>query len=178
LRCFKTKDSDKKKETNVVHDNSNLFETTANALDTLLSDILKRDMHIVGFLNIYKHCEPWITSINDHERERVSKSLLNLLEFYATNLKDVDQTMPNIGFLGNILGRLIPRTTDSIIQVRINSIKSIESLLNILSMCTKHEPDQLEDERANLKHLQSIGEKLHQNDSNLLLLSINELSKV
>jgi hypothetical protein len=105
---------------------------------------------------------------------------LNQLNFYAENLKTVEaeQTKANIAFFGSMLGRLVPRTTDPIIQVRKNSIRSIETLLQILSICSKQDPEQLEDEALSAKLLHSIGEKLNQNDSNLLLLSVNELAKV
>jgi hypothetical protein len=73
-------------ESNVLHNNQ-IFDTTANSLDALLCDILDRDMHSVGLINVFKHLEPWITSINDNERERSVRSLSNLLNHYANNFK-------------------------------------------------------------------------------------------
>jgi hypothetical protein len=73
-------------ESNILHNNQ-IFDTTANSLDALLCDVLDRDMHSVGLINVFKHLEPWITSINDNERERSVRSLSNLLNHYANNFK-------------------------------------------------------------------------------------------
>ena len=69
-------------ESNILHNNP-IFDTTANSLDALLCDVLDRDMHSVGLINVFKHLEPWITSFNDNERERSVRSLSNLLNHYA-----------------------------------------------------------------------------------------------
>ena len=73
-------------ESNILHNNQ-IFDTTANSLDALLCDVLDRDMHSVGLINVFKHLEPWITSINDNERERSVRSLSNLLNHYAIYFK-------------------------------------------------------------------------------------------
>lgn len=73
-------------ESNILHNNP-IFDTTANSLDALLCDVLDRDMHSAGLINVFKHLEPWITSINDNERERSVRSLSNLLNHYANNFK-------------------------------------------------------------------------------------------
>ncbi len=71
-------------ESYILHNNQ-IFDTTANSLDALLCDVLDRDMHSVGLINVF--IEPWITSINDNERERSVRSLSNLLNHYANNFK-------------------------------------------------------------------------------------------
>ena len=73
-------------DSNLLHNNQ-IFDTTANSLDALLCDILDRDLHSVGLMNVYKHLEPWITSINDNERERSVRSLSNILTHFANNFK-------------------------------------------------------------------------------------------
>lgn len=78
------KDSTAELESDLLHNNQ-LFDTTANSLDNLLTDILNRDLNSKGLMDVYKHLEPWITSINDNERERSVRSLSNLLNHYAKN---------------------------------------------------------------------------------------------
>jgi hypothetical protein len=73
-------------ESNILHNNQ-IFDTTANSLDALLCDVLDRVMHSAGLINVFKHLEPWITSINDNERERSVRSLSNLLNHYTNNFK-------------------------------------------------------------------------------------------
>lgn len=82
---------------NLLH-GSQLFETTALSLDALLVDILNRELNSTGLFNVYKHLEPWIVSINDHERERSIRSFSRLLKYFAENLKidsDADVKLSN-----------------------------------------------------------------------------------
>ena len=71
---------------NLLH-GSQLFELTANSLDHLLVEILNRDLNSSGLFNIYKNLEPWITSINDHERERSIRSINSVLKYFVENFK-------------------------------------------------------------------------------------------
>lgn len=73
-------------EINQMHGNSN-YETTAKALDELLQSALNRDLTNEGVFFVFKHLEPWITSVNDHERLRSIRCLTNLLKYFAVNFK-------------------------------------------------------------------------------------------
>ena len=73
-------------EINLMHGN-NLYETTAKSLDELFQSILNRDLTTDGFNFIFKHLEPWITSLHDHERLRSIRCLSNCLKYFADNFK-------------------------------------------------------------------------------------------
>lgn len=71
---------------NVLHGNS-IYELTGKALDTMLHTCLDRDMTSANLNFIFKYLEPWITSVNDHERLRAMRSLSRLLNHFADNYK-------------------------------------------------------------------------------------------
>ncbi len=73
-------------EINMMHGNA-LYESTAKSLDELLKSILNRDLSNEGCYFIFKHLEPWITSVNDHERFRSTRCLASVLKYFAENFK-------------------------------------------------------------------------------------------
>lgn len=73
-------------EINQMHGNSN-YEMTAKALDELMQSILNRDLTNDGCFFIFKYLEPWIISVNDHERLRSSRCLANLLKHFSANFQ-------------------------------------------------------------------------------------------
>jgi hypothetical protein len=62
-----------------------LYDQTSQSLDELLKTILDRDMSNNGLNSIFKHIEPWLTSVNEHERLRSIKSLTRLLSHFASH---------------------------------------------------------------------------------------------
>ena len=66
-------------EINLMHGNQN-YESTAKALEELLQSILNRDLTNEGLVFIFKYLEPWITSVNEHERLRSIRCLANILK--------------------------------------------------------------------------------------------------
>jgi hypothetical protein len=71
-------------ESELLHGNS-LFELTAQCLEELLKTILNRDLSNQGLSLIYKHLEPWLISVNDHERLRSIRSLSAVLGHFASS---------------------------------------------------------------------------------------------
>jgi hypothetical protein len=61
------------------------YETTSKSLDELLNTILERDLNNENLKFIFKYLEPWIISVNDHERFRSIRSLSNILKYFTTN---------------------------------------------------------------------------------------------
>jgi len=161
---------------NLLH-GSQLFETTVESLDKLLIEILNRDMNATGLMNIHKHLEPWMSSMNDHERERSIRSVNSLLKHFSENFK-ID--MPNQSFqcFGVILGRLVCRSTDPVLKIRRYVTSSIESLLVAVATYNKLEGDKLKEELDSLKIIQVIREKLLKDEPNLMLTAVTGLAKV
>lgn len=75
-------------EINLMHGNQN-YESTAKALEELLQSILNRDLTNEGLVFIFKYLEPWITSVNEHERLRSIRCLANILKHFANQFKIV-----------------------------------------------------------------------------------------
>lgn len=84
-------DKDKDKETSeqsaaksteeLLHGNA-LYDQTSRALDDMLCTILDQDRSNAGLSGIFKHIEPWITSVNEWERLRSIKSLSRTLKHF------------------------------------------------------------------------------------------------
>ena len=72
----------------LMHGNA-LYESTAKSLDELLQSILNRDLSNEGCYFIFKHLEPWITSVSDHERYRSTRCLASVLKYFAEHFKIV-----------------------------------------------------------------------------------------
>ena len=81
----------------LLHANS-IYEETAASLDNLLQTCLDRDMTSENLSLIFKYLEPWITSLNDHERLRCMRTLSRLLKHFAENYRII---------LGNVRIELI-----------------------------------------------------------------------
>lgn len=85
-------------ENELLHGNS-LFELTAQCLEELLKTVLNRDLSNQGLSSIYKHLEPWLISVNDHERLRSIRSLSTVLSHFASSFTlNKEQVNPFPGF--------------------------------------------------------------------------------
>lgn len=174
-----TEDSD---ENNILHGDK-LYELTAKCLEDLLKTILSRDANNEGLKSIYKHLEPWLTSVNDHERLRSIRTLSCVLKHFANIYKpnaDENQENKSNGFdsFGTILGRIVSRSTDPIIQIRTFTVDCIENLIKLNNlMQNKSDSDQEQSDRE-LEGLSAIKQKLVKNDSNILLSAVSDLSKI
>ena len=163
-------------ENNILHGN-NLYELTAKCLDDLLKTILERDVNNEGLTSIYKHLEPWLTSVNDHERLRSIRSLCSILKHFANIYKpNEDEKKPSsLESFGTILGRIVSRSTDPVIQIRTYTVDCIENLIKINNLM-KNDEKQTDDKE--IESLSSIKQKLVKNDSNILLSAVSDLSKI
>uniref|UniRef100_A0A673XL37 Maestro heat like repeat family member 1 n=1 Tax=Salmo trutta TaxID=8032 RepID=A0A673XL37_SALTR len=106
-----------------------LYKDTFNALQELLRNILARDLSPDGLQSVFKHIEEWLSSGQDHERERAMNTTAHILEFYFNNLHV--KNMVTFHNLGSLLGRLAPRCTDPNPLVRRAAIDCIYTLLYI-----------------------------------------------
>lgn len=68
-----------------------LYDETSQALDDMLNTILDQDRSNSGLNAIFKHIEPWLTSVNEWERIRSIKSLSRLLRHFQELNQDIKQ---------------------------------------------------------------------------------------
>lgn len=70
----------------ILHGNA-LYDQTSKSLDDMLKTILDRDTGNNGLSGIFKHIEPWLTSVNEHERLRSMRSLSRVLKHFLESVK-------------------------------------------------------------------------------------------
>ncbi len=71
-------------EPSSIFENS-FYELTSKSLDDLLNTILERDLNNENLKFIFKYLEPWLISVNEHERFRSIRSLSNILKYFTGN---------------------------------------------------------------------------------------------
>lgn len=120
---------------------------------------------------IFKHLEPWIVSINDHERHRSIRSLSSVLKYFSSNFKLDEKNVEVFCCFGNILGRIVTRVTDPVIKIRVLAIDCIDNLLKSLQIYTSNSCEESES-------LNNIKQNLVKNSPTTLLSSVNDLSKI
>lgn len=165
---------DKESETSEILHGNEIYEQTSKSLEELLKTLLDRDLNSSTLSIIFKHLEPWITSVNDHERLRSIRSLSSVLKHFNSSFKlDENNTenVDNFSCFGNILGRVVTRVTDPVIKIRVLAIDCIDSLLKSLQIFTKENWDESES-------LNNLKQNLEKNSPNILLTSVNDLSKI
>ncbi|CAN9513935.1 unnamed protein product [Ophioblennius macclurei] len=106
-----------------------LYKETMAALQELLKSVLARDPTPDGLQSVFKHIESWLSSGQDHERERAVTATAHILAFYLDNL--TVKNMVSFHNLGALLGRLSPRCSDPHPAVRAAAMDCIYTLLYI-----------------------------------------------
>ncbi|XP_013392835.1 maestro heat-like repeat-containing protein family member 1 isoform X1 [Lingula anatina] len=153
-----------------------LLESTLEALDDLLKEILLKNLSPAGLESIFKHLVPWMLSIHEHERLRAIRTTHTLLQCYLEKFEfGMGSGSPVFTTLQLLLGRLIPRCTDSEVDIRQLSIETVQTTLKIQLRYEGNPPghkDQMVDALPTLK------DRVKKNDPNLLFSVINDLSKV
>ncbi|XP_056618249.1 maestro heat-like repeat-containing protein family member 1 isoform X1 [Triplophysa dalaica] len=150
-----------------------LYTDTFNALHELLRNVLRRDMSPDGLQSLFKHLESWLSSGQDHERERAVKTTSELLKFYLDNLNV--KNLVTFHNLGALLGRLAPRCTDPNPEVRRAAIDCVYSLLYIQ---LRYEGFSLDYKDDSVENLLDIREKLNNPDHSVLYKTCSELTKI
>ncbi|KAK6184716.1 hypothetical protein SNE40_007128 [Patella caerulea] len=149
-----------------------LLQTTFEALNEILKEIINKDPTPMGLESVFKHLVSWMLSVNDYERERALKTWLFVLEYYIERL-DVSIVSRFLNE-GIFLARIIPRCTDPNNNIRQLAIDCIHTTLKIGQVYEglKDAADQMIDALPTLK------DRLKKNDPNILFSVINDLSKV
>uniref|UniRef100_A0A3P8XIB0 Maestro heat-like repeat family member 1 n=1 Tax=Esox lucius TaxID=8010 RepID=A0A3P8XIB0_ESOLU len=147
-----------------------LYTDTFNALQELLRNILTRDLTPDGLQSVFKHIEAWLSSNQDHERERAVKTTAHILDFYFSNLKV--KNMVTFHNLGALLGRLAPRCTDPNPLVRTAAIDCIYRLLYIQ---LRYEGFSLDHKDESVESLITLRERLNNPEPSVLYKTCSEL---
>uniref|UniRef100_A0AAY5EGS2 Maestro heat-like repeat family member 1 n=1 Tax=Electrophorus electricus TaxID=8005 RepID=A0AAY5EGS2_ELEEL len=119
-----------------------------------------------------QHIESWLSSRQDHERERAMRTVAELLQFYlgSLNVKNL-VTFHNLGAL---LGRLAPRCTDPSPAVRTAAVDCIYTLLHIQLRYEGFASDYRDD---SVETLLTMREKLSDPDPSVLYKTCSDLTK-
>ncbi|XP_066539071.1 maestro heat-like repeat-containing protein family member 1 isoform X3 [Hoplias malabaricus] len=150
-----------------------LYTDTFSALRELLCSVLAKDLSPDGFQAVFKHIESWLSSRNDHERERAVKTTAEILQFYLDSLNV--KNLVTFHNLGALLGRLAPRCTDPNPGVRRAAIDCIYTLLHIQ---LRYEGFSLDYRDDAVESLLTVREKLNDPDHSVLYKSCSELTKI
>lgn len=150
-----------------------LYTYTFSALYELLCSVLARNLSPGGIQSLFKHIESWLSSKQDHERERAVRTVAEMLRFYLDNLSV--KTLVTFHNLGPLLGRLAPRCTDPNAAVRRAAIDCIYSLLHIQ---LRYEGFSLDYKDDSVESLLTLREKLNDPDPSVLYKTCSELTKI
>ncbi|GAA6103654.1 maestro heat-like repeat-containing protein family member 1 isoform X1 [Tachysurus ichikawai] len=150
-----------------------LYASTFSALHDLLCSILAQDLTPDGIQTMFKHIESWLSSKQDHERERAVRTVAEMLNFYLDSLNV--KTLVTFHNLGSLLGRLAPRCTDPNAAVRRAAIDCIYLLLHIQ---LRYEGFSLDYKDDSVESLSSLREQLNDPDPSVLYKTCSELTKI
>eukprot|EP00063_Salmo_salar_P029281 XP_014004116.1 PREDICTED: maestro heat-like repeat-containing protein family member 1 [Salmo salar] len=170
-----TPDKDRGKDEEVLEPQQReaLYKDAFNALQELLRNILVRDLSPDGLQSVFKHIEEWLSSGQDHERERAMNTTAHILEFYFNNLHV--KNMVTFHNLGSLLGRLAPRCTDPNPLVRRAAIDCIYTLLYIQ---LRYEGFSLDYKDDSVERLITLRESMDNPDHSVLYKTCSELAKI
>ncbi|XP_066933993.1 maestro heat-like repeat-containing protein family member 1 [Clytia hemisphaerica] len=148
-------------------------ETALESLNTLLKEVCTRELTPKYLQMMIKLVEPFMSSTANHERERSVLSIKDLLEHYL-KMANFNNEM-HFSTLGYILGRLLPRCTDPMTDVRQTTMECVQLLLTIND---RYEgvPSNVSDER--IQGLTQLRDALSKSDPAALFNVVNELSLV
>uniref|UniRef100_A0A8C1X311 Maestro heat-like repeat-containing protein family member 1 n=1 Tax=Cyprinus carpio TaxID=7962 RepID=A0A8C1X311_CYPCA len=124
-------------------------------------------------LCIFQHIESWLSSGQDHERERAVKTTAELLQFYLDSLSV--KNLVTFHNLGALVGRLGPRCTDPNPEVRRAAIDCIYRLMYIQ---LRYEGFSLDYKDDSVEGLLDVREKLSNPDHSVLYKTCSELTKI
>lgn len=150
-----------------------LMNSAVESLNALMKELSSRDPKPLPLQSLLKLLEPYMTSPQNYERERVFLTVKVILQNYL----NVANFSGGIHFntLGYILGRLLPRCTDPVTSVRQNSMQCVQLLLTIND---RYEgvPPNVNDDR--IQGLTQLKESLNKSEPSVLFNVVNELSMV
>lgn len=150
-----------------------LYKDTLAALQELLKSVLAKDPTPDGLQSVFKHIESWLSSGQDHERERAVTATAHILAYYLDNL--TVKNMVSFHNLGALLGRLSPRCSDPHPAVRTAAIDCIYTLLYIQ---LRYEGFSLDYKDDAVDSLLPLKDRLENPDHSVLYKACSDLTKV
>ncbi|XP_033836281.1 maestro heat-like repeat-containing protein family member 1 isoform X2 [Periophthalmus magnuspinnatus] len=163
----------KEEETLDPKQKQTLYKDTLAALQDLLRSVLSRDPTPDGLQSVFKHIESWISSSQDHERERAISVIANILSYYLDSL--TVKNMVAFHNLGALLGRLSPRCSDPILTVR---TAAIDCLYTLLYIQLRYEGFALDYKDEGVDSLLQLKESLENPDHAVLYKTCSDITKV
>ncbi|XP_013777980.1 maestro heat-like repeat-containing protein family member 1 [Limulus polyphemus] len=145
---------------------------TLTSLNSLLRQILLKEMTPENLELIIMTLLRWLNSKHDYERECCIDSILGLLKAYLENLKIGNFTL--FTTLGSILGILVPRCTDPVLKIRKTALECVYTQLLLVSRSQSRTLD----ENEALIQLENLKSHVLNNDPSSLFNVTNELAKV
>ncbi|XP_028326218.1 maestro heat-like repeat-containing protein family member 1 isoform X2 [Gouania willdenowi] len=150
-----------------------LYKDTMAALQELLKSFLTRDPTPDGLQGVFKHIESWLSSPQDHERERAVTVTAHILAYYLDNL--TVKSMVFFHNLGALLGRLSPRCSDPHPPVRTAAIDCVYTLLYTQ---LRYEGFSLDYKDEAVESLLPLKEQLENPDHSVLYKTCSDMTKV
>uniref|UniRef100_A0A4W6EG92 Maestro heat-like repeat family member 1 n=1 Tax=Lates calcarifer TaxID=8187 RepID=A0A4W6EG92_LATCA len=150
-----------------------LYKDTLAALQELLKSVLAKDPTPDGLQSVFKHIESWLSSGQDHERERAVTATAHILAYYLDNL--TVKNMVSFHNLGALLGRLSPRCSDPHPAVRAAAVDCIYTLLYIQ---LRYEGFSLDYKDEGVDGLLPLKDRLQNPDHSILYKTCSDLTKV
>ncbi|KAG7475718.1 maestro heat-like repeat-containing protein family member 1 isoform X1 [Solea senegalensis] len=150
-----------------------LYKDTMAALQELLKSVLAKEPTPDGLQNVFKHIESWLSSGQDHQRERAIIATAHVLSYYLDNL--TVKNMVSFHNFGALLGRLSPRCSDPHPAVRPAAVDCIYALLYIQ---LRYEGFALDYKDESVDGLLTLKEQLENPDHSVLYKTCSDLTKV
>uniref|UniRef100_A0A8C5D7Z3 Maestro heat-like repeat family member 1 n=1 Tax=Gouania willdenowi TaxID=441366 RepID=A0A8C5D7Z3_GOUWI len=146
-----------------------LYKDTMAALQELLKSFLTRDPTPDGLQGVFKS---WLSSPQDHERERAVTVTAHILAYYLDNL--TVKSMVFFHNLGALLGRLSPRCSDPHPPVRTAAIDCVYTLLYTQ---LRYEGFSLDYKDEAVESLLPLKEQLENPDHSVLYKTCSDMTK-
>ncbi|XP_058503898.1 maestro heat-like repeat-containing protein family member 1 isoform X2 [Solea solea] len=150
-----------------------LYKDTMAALQELLKSVLAKEPTPDGLQNVFKHIESWLSSGQDHQRERAITATAHVLSYYLDNL--TVKNMVSFHNFGALLGRLSPRCSDPHPAVRPAAVDCIYALLYIQ---LRYEGFALDYKDESVDGLLTLKNQLENPDHSVLYKTCSDLTKV
>lgn len=150
-----------------------LYKDTLASLQNLLKSVLSRDPTPDGLQSVFKHIESWLSSAQDHERERAVSVTANILTYYLDIL--TVKNMVTFHNLGALLGRLCPRCSDPVPTIR---TAAIDALYTLLYIQLRYEGFALDYKDEGVDSLLPMKESLENPDHAILYKTCSDITKV
>ncbi|XP_077982268.1 maestro heat-like repeat-containing protein family member 1 [Glandiceps talaboti] len=158
-----------------VKEHDEICSLTFESLHALLTEILVKDCTPSGIHSVFKHLEPWMYSINNHERERAMATVLMSLKCFWENMDPQGLSLSSFSNMSTMLARLVPRCTDPVLSVRENAMDSTQLVFKIAHRYEGYPADH-KDQMVDA--LPVLKERVNKGDPNILFSVVSDLSKV